>query len=50
MAAAYTPAKAEPASVGLPFIATWPLYSGLSRSAKLVGQVLICLASQPMET
>ena len=47
--AAYTPAKAEPDLVGLPFSATLPLYSGLSRSAKLVGQVLIFLASQPME-
>ena len=48
-AAAYTPPKAEPDLVGSPFSATWPLYSGLSRSAKVVGQSLT-LASQPMET
>jgi hypothetical protein len=32
-----TPAKAAPACVGSPFSATLPLYSGLSRSARLVG-------------
>ncbi len=38
-AAAYTPPKAEPDLVGLPLRATWPLYCGFSRSAKVVGQV-----------
>ncbi len=32
-----TPAKAAPACVGSPLSATLPLYSGLSRSATLVG-------------
>src|SRR5947208_982827 len=37
-AAAYTAPKAEPDFVGVPLSATCPLYSGLSRSLKLVGQ------------
>lgn len=50
-AAAYTAAKADPAVLGLaPFIATRPLYSGLSRSAKESGQVLTRAASQPIDT
>ena len=36
-AAANTPAIAEPDVSGLPFRATWFLYSGLSRSANVFG-------------
>ncbi len=49
-AAAYTPAKADPAVVGLPFSATMPWYSGLRRSANDMGQVFTRLASQPIAT
>ncbi|CAM5681279.1 hypothetical protein SBADM41S_07929 [Streptomyces badius] len=48
--AAYTPPNAEPDLVGLPLSATFPLYSGFRRSAKVSGQVVMRAASQPMET
>ncbi len=48
-AAAKTPEKAALACVGSPFRATSPLYSGLSRSAKVFGQTAIFVALQPME-
>lgn len=47
---AWTPAKTEPDVVGSPLSATWPLYSGLRRSARVEGQVLTRLASQPSLT
>ena len=49
-AAAHTPANAEAACVGSPLSATWPLYSGLSRSANVVGQLGTILELQPIET
>ena len=48
-APAHTPANAAAAWVGSPFSATWPLYSGLARSASVVGQVATSLALQPIE-
>ena len=48
MPAAYTPANAAPAWVGLPFSATMFLYCGLSRLLNEVGGVFTLELSYPM--
>ena len=49
IAPAQTLANADAACVGSPLMATWPLYTGLARSASVVGQLATSLALQPME-
>ena len=44
-----TPATAEPDVSGLPFSATWFLYSGLSRSFQLFGAFLTTAPLTPNE-